>query len=56
LKQTLLLRCLQGGKDISTKPVSFSGASGLQVNVSGLPNIADKVIPAASAQGTPCDL
>ena len=38
---------LQGGKDISTKPVGFSGRSeGLQVNVGGLPNLsgaADKV-------------
>jgi hypothetical protein len=36
---------LQGGKDISTKPVGFSGAQGLQVNV-GLPSpggVADKV-------------
>ena len=35
---------MQGGKDISTKPVGFTGgASGLQVNVSGSPNVADKV-------------
>ena len=36
---------MQGGKDISTKPVGFGGAQGLQVNV-GLPSpggVADKV-------------